>query len=161
MADNPQAIVTFLTFKDRAEEAVNLYVSLFKNSRISSIVRTGGDAPGVKANLLHATFQLDGQDFMAMDGGPYFSFGQGTSLFVNCQTQEEVDLLWEKLSEGGEKQQCGWLKDKFGVSWQIIPTALGEMMQDKDPEKSKRVMEAMLKMEKIDIKTLRQAYEQG
>ncbi|HLC02792.1 MAG TPA: VOC family protein [Anaerolineales bacterium] len=161
MADITRKIVTFLTFKDRAEEAVNLYVSLFKNSKILSIVRMGADAPGVKGTLLHATFQLDGQEFMAMDGGPYFSFGQGTSLFVNCETQEEVDLLWEKLSEGGEKQQCGWLKDKFGVSWQIIPTALGEMMQDKDPEKAKRVMEAMLKMEKIDIRTLRQAYDQG
>lgn len=161
MADIARKIVTFLTFKDRAEEAVNLYVSLFKNSKILSIVRMGADAPGVKGTLLHATFHLDGQEFMAMDGGPYFSFGQGTSLFVNCETQEEVDTLWEKLSEGGEKQQCGWLKDKYGLSWQIIPTALGEMMQDKDPEKGKRVMEAMLKMEKIDIGTLRQAYDQG
>jgi predicted 3-demethylubiquinone-9 3-methyltransferase (glyoxalase superfamily) len=161
MADNMRKIITFLAFKDRAEEAVNLYVSLFKNSKIVSIVRMGADAPGVKGTLLHVTFQLDGQEFMAMDGGPYFSFGQGTSLFVNCETQEEVDMLWEKLSEGGEKQQCGWLKDKYGLSWQIIPTALGEMMQDKDPEKAKRVMEAMLKMEKIDIKTLRQTYDQA
>jgi len=156
-----QKITTFLTFQDRAEEAVNLYVSLFKNSKILNMVRMGGEGPGGKGALLHASFQLDGQEYMAMDGGSYFSFGQGTSMFVNCETQEEVDELWEKLSEGGEKQRCGWLKDKYGVSWQIIPSALGELMQDKDPEKSKRVMEAMLKMDKIDIKTLKQAYEQG
>jgi len=156
-----QKITTFLTFQDRAEEAVNLYASLFKNSKILNMVRIGGEGPGGKGALLHASFQLDGQEYMAMDGGSYFSFGQGTSMFVNCETQEEVDELWEKLSEGGEKQRCGWLKDKYGVSWQIIPSALGELMQDKDPEKSKRVMEAMLKMDKIDIKTLKQAYEQG
>jgi len=156
-----QKITTFLTFQDRAEEAVNLYVSLFKNSKILSMVRMGGEGPGGKGALRHASFQLDGQEYMAMDGGSYFSFGQGTSMFVNCETQEEVDELWEKLSEGGEKQRCGWLKDKYGVSWQIIPSALGELMQDKDPEKSKRVLDAMLKMDKIDIKTLKQAYEQG
>ena len=119
----------------------------------------GGGEPGAKGSLLHATFQLEGQDFMAIDGGPYFSFAQGISLFVDCHSQEEVDEIWEKLSEGGEKGQCGWLKDRFGVSWQIIPSALGEMMQDKDPEKSKRVMEAMLKMKKIDIQALKNAYD--
>ncbi|MFA5787702.1 MAG: VOC family protein [Actinomycetota bacterium] len=154
-----QKVTTFLTFQDHAEEAVSLYVSVFKNSKISSIVRMGGEVPGGKGALLHAAFQLDGQEFMAMDGGPYFAFSQGISLFVNCETQEEVDRLWGKLSEGGEQGQCGWLKDRFGVSWQIIPSALGELMQDKDPEKSKRVMDAMLKMNKIDIKALRQAYE--
>ena len=156
-----QKVTTFLTFQDRAEEAVSLYVSLFKNSKILSMVRMGGEAPGGQGALLHAAFQLDGQEFMAMDGGPYFAFAQGMSLFVNCETQEEVDHLWEKLSEGGEKGQCGWLKDRFGVSWQIIPSALGELMQDKDPEKSKRVMDAMLKMNKIDIQALRHAYEGG
>ncbi len=153
-----QRITTFLTFKEKGEQAVNFYVSLFKNSKITSIVRMGGEAPGTTASLLNAAFQLDGQDYMAMDGGPYFDFAQGMSLFVNCETQEEVDNLWEKLSEGGEKLQCGWLKDRYGVSWQIIPTALGELMQDKDPAKSKRVMDAMLKMQKIDIQKLRQAY---
>jgi len=154
-------ITTFLTFKDRGEEAVTFYVSVFKNSSIMSMVRYQPEGPGSSAALLHAAFQLNGQDFMAMDGGPHFTFTEGTSLFVDCETQEEVDHLWERLSEGGEKQRCGWLKDRYGVSWQIIPSALGEMMQDKDPEKSRSVMEAMLKMDKIDIKTLGQAYEQG
>ena len=154
-------ITTFLTFKDRGEEAVTFYVSVFKNSSIMSMVRYQPEGPGSSGALLHAAFQLNGQDFMAMDGGPHFTFTEGTSLFVDCETQEEVDHLWERLSEGGEKQRCGWLKDRYGVSWQIIPSALGEMMQDKDPEKSRSVMEAMLKMDKIDIKTLRQAYEQG
>jgi len=160
-ADNMHQVITFLTFQDRAEEAVNLYVSLIKNSKISSMTRMGGDGPGGKGALMHAAFQLDGQEFMAMDGGPYFAFAQGISLFVNCETQVEVDHLWEKLSEGGEPGQCGWLKDRFGVSWQIIPSALGELMQNKDPEKSKRVMEAMLQMTKIDIQALRQASERG
>ena len=156
MADK---VTTFLTFKDHGEEAVNFYVSIFKNSKILTIVRSDGRDRVPKGTLLHAAFTLDGRLFMAMDGGPHFRFDQGFSLFVNCQTQEEVDELWEKLSEGGEEQQCGWLKDKYGVSWQIIPSALGEMLQDKDPEKSARVMEAMLQMQKIDIKRLKQAYE--
>jgi len=109
---------------------------------------------------MSATFQLDGQEFMALNGGPHFTFSPAISFFVNCKTQEEVDELWEKLSEGGEKGQCGWLKDKYGVSWQIIPTALGEMLSDTDTEKSKRVMKAMLQMNKIDVKSLKQAYEQ-
>ena len=154
-----QKVTTFLTFKEKAEEAVNLYVSLFKNSKIVSIVRSEGEGPIAKGALLHASFQLDGQEFMAMDGGPYFSFAQGFSLFANCETQEEIDRLWDKLSEGGEEQPCGWVKDKYGVSWQIVPPILGEMLNDKDAEKSKRVMEAMLKMKKIDIKALQQAYE--
>jgi len=154
-----QKVTTFLTFKEKGEEAVNLYVSLFKNSKIMSIVRSKGEGPIAKGALLHASFQLDGQEFMAMDGGPYFSFAQGISLFVNCETQEEMDRLWDKLSEGGEEQPCGWVKDKYGVSWQIVPPILGEMLNDKDAEKSKRVMEAMLKMKKIDIKALQQAYD--
>jgi predicted 3-demethylubiquinone-9 3-methyltransferase (glyoxalase superfamily) len=156
-----QKVTTFLTFKDRAEEAVNFYVSIFKNSKITSLARTDGGGSGAVGALLHAAFQLDGQEFMAMDGGPYFSFAQGTSLFVNCETQAEVDYLWEKLSEGGEQQPCGWLKDRYGVSWQIVPSVLGELLQGKDPQRSKRVMEALLKMGKIDIETLKRAYEQG
>jgi predicted 3-demethylubiquinone-9 3-methyltransferase (glyoxalase superfamily) len=155
-----QKITTFLTFKDRGEEAVKFYVSLFKNSKIVRIVRSEQEGPVAKGALLHAAFQLEGQQFMAMDGGPYFAFAQGVSLFVNCGTQEEVDRLWEKLSEGGEKQRCGWLKDKYGVSWQIIPSALGELMGDGKSARSRKVMEAMLKMDKIDIKGLQQAYEQ-
>lgn len=155
-----QKITTFLTFDDRAEEAVNLYVSVFKNSRIVSMVRGDEGGPIAKGKLLNAAFELDGQRFMAMDGGPYFSFAQGTSLFVNCETQEEIDRLWERLSEGGEQQPCGWLKDRFGVSWQIVPSVLGEMMGDPKSGNSAKVMEALLKMSKIDIKTLKQAYTQ-
>jgi predicted 3-demethylubiquinone-9 3-methyltransferase (glyoxalase superfamily) len=154
-------ITTFLTFNDQAEEAVNRYVSIFKNSKIVSIVRTEEEGgPVAKGKVLHAAFELDGQPFMAMDGGPYFSFAQGTSLFVNCETQGEIDELWEKLSKGGEKQPCGWLKDKFGVSWQVVPSVLGEMMQDPKSGNSGKVMEALMKMSKIDIKTLTQAYGQ-
>jgi len=156
-----QKITTFLTFKDKAEEAVNFYVSIFKNSKIKSVTRYGEAGSGPKGSVMSATFQLAGQDFYALNGGPYFTFAQGTSLFVNCETQKEVDELWEKLSAGGEKQPCGWLKDKYGVSWQIIPSVLGEMLGDKNPNKSRKVMEAMLKMQKIDIETLRRAYEQG
>ena len=155
-----QKITTFLTFNDQAEEAVNFYTSLFKDSRIVSAMRYGEAGPGPKGAVMSAAFQLAGQQFIALNGGPYFSFAQGISLFVSCETQEEIDELYEKLSEGGEKQPCGWLKDKFGVSWQIVPPVLGEMLQDKDAGKAKRVMEAMLKMHKIDIKTLKQAFEQ-
>lgn len=154
-----QKITTFLTFKDQAEEAVNFYVSLFKNSKILSVMRSGEAGPGPNGSVLGVTFQLDGQRFIALNGGPHFSFSEGISLFVNCETQPEIDELWEKLSKGGEKQPCGWLKDRFGVSWQIIPPVLGEMLSDKDPAKSKRVMQAMLQMKKLDIKALKQAYE--
>lgn len=125
-----------------------------------SIMRYGEAGPGPKGTVMSATFQLDGQEFIALNGGPEFTFSPAISFFVNCETQEEVDELWQKLQEDGEKQRIGWLKDKYGVSWQIIPSVLGEMLQDKDPEKSKKVMEAMLKMDKIDINTLKQAYEQ-
>jgi predicted 3-demethylubiquinone-9 3-methyltransferase (glyoxalase superfamily) len=155
-----QKITTFLTFKEKGEEAVEFYVSLFKNSKILEIVRYEGEGPLAKGALMHASFQLDGQEFMAMDGGPQFSFEQGFSLFVSCETQDEIDRLWNKLAEGGEEQMCGWVKDRYGVSWQIIPPILGELMNDKDAEKSRRVIEAMLKMKKIDIKALQQAYEQ-
>ena len=156
-----QTIATFLTFKEDGEQAVNLYVSLFKNSKINSLVCSEGGGHFAKGALQHASFQLDGQEFMAMDGGPYFSFAQGFSIFVSCETQEEVDRLWGKLSEGGEEQPCGWVKDRFGVSWQIIPTALGQMLQDEDANKAQRVMQAMLQMKKIDIAGLRQAYAGG
>ncbi len=153
-------ITPFLWFDGRAEEAMSFYVSVFKNSKIVSIHRYGDAGPGPKGSVMTATFQIEGQQFAALNGGPMFTFSPAISSFVNCETQEEVDELWEKLSAGGEIQRCSWLKDKFGVSWQIIPAALGQMMQDKDPEKSKRVMQTMLKMEKIDIRALRQAYEQ-
>jgi len=153
-------ITTFLTFNDRAEEAANLYVSVFGNSKIVSVSRYGEGGPGPKGSAMSATFLLEGQEFIALNGGPSFAFSQGISLFVNCETQQEVDELWEKLSAGGEKGQCGWLTDKFGVSWQIIPAALGRMLQDDDPKKAQSVMQAMMQMTKIDIETLRRAYEQ-
>ena len=155
-----QKITPFLWFDGKAEEAMNFYTSIFKNSKTGSITRYGEGAPVPAGAIISASFQLDGQDFIALNGGPMFTFSPAISLFVNCETQEEVDELWEKLSEGGEKQRCGWLKDKYGVSWQIIPSALGEMLQNKDAEKSKKVMKAMLQMDKIDIKSLKQAYEQ-
>ncbi len=154
-------ITPFLWFDSNAEEAMNFYVSIFKNSKILSVARYGETGPGPAGSVMTATFQLDGQEFMALNGGPHFKFTEAISLFVNCETQEEVDELWEKLSPGAQEKRCGWLKDKFGLSWQIIPKALGVMLHDKDPEKSKRVMKAMLQMDKIDIAGLRQAYEQG
>jgi predicted 3-demethylubiquinone-9 3-methyltransferase (glyoxalase superfamily) len=158
MARNRQKITTFLMYKDKAEEAAKFYVSIFPNSKITSLMGSGEGALGRKGSAMGATFQLDGQEFMAYNGGPHFNFAEGISLYVDCETQEEIDRFWEKLSQGGEKGRCGWLKDKFGVSWQIVPSVLGEMLQDKDPEKAKRVMEAMLKMNKLDIRTLKQAY---
>ncbi len=155
-----QKITPFLWFDGKAEEAMNFYTSIFKNSKIGRITRYGDAGPGPKGTVMSATFQLDGQEFMALNGGPQFKFTEAISFFVNCETQEEVDELWEKLSAGGQKSRCGWLKDKYGLSWQIIPSALGEMLGDKDPEKSRRVMKAMLQMDKIDIKGLEQAYKQ-
>jgi predicted 3-demethylubiquinone-9 3-methyltransferase (glyoxalase superfamily) len=154
-------ITTFLTFDNQAEEAVNLYVSVFKNSKILNITRYSEGAPGPAGSVMSATFQLEGQEFMALNGGPSFAFSDGISLFVSCETQAEVDELWEKLSAGGEKGPCGWLKDRFGVSWQIIPTALGQLLGDKNPRKAQNVMQAMLQMSKIDIAGLKRAYEQG
>lgn len=156
-----QKIVPYLWFNDNAEEAVNLYVSLFRNSRITSVTRYGDAGPGPKDQVMMMTFELEGQPFMALNGGPQYKFTEAISLFVNCETQAEVDTLWEKLSEGGEQQPCGWLKDRYGLSWQIIPTALGQMLQDPDPDKSRRVAEAMLKMGKIEIADLQRAYEQA
>jgi predicted 3-demethylubiquinone-9 3-methyltransferase (glyoxalase superfamily) len=140
-----QKITPFLWFDGKVEEAMNFYISIFKNSKIVGPNR----------------FQLDGQEFLVLNGGPQFTFSPAVSFFVNCETQQEVDELWERLSEGGEKERCGWLKDKYGLSWQIIPSVLGKLLQDKDAEKAKRVMKTMLQMNKIDIKILEQAYGQG
>jgi predicted 3-demethylubiquinone-9 3-methyltransferase (glyoxalase superfamily) len=154
-----QKITPFLWFDGKAEEAMNFYTSIFKNSKVVNIMRYGEAGPGAKGTVMAATFQLDGQEFTALNGGPMFAFSPAISFFVNCETQEEIDEFWEKLSEGGEQQRCGWLKDKYGVSWQIVPIVLGKLLQDKNPEKSNRVMHAMLQMNKIDIKSLKQAYE--
>ena len=155
-----QKITPFLWFDGNAEEAMNFYTSIFKNSWMVSVSRYGEGGPGPKGEVMSATFLLDGQEFHALNGGPQFSFTPAISFFVNCETQEEVDDLWENLSKGGEKSQCGWLKDKFGISWQIIPTALGKLLNDPDPVKSQRVMAAMLQMTKIDIAGLKRAYEE-
>ena len=154
-----QKITPFLWFDNQAEEAMNHYISIFPDSKVVSIMRYGDEGPGPKGAVMSVTFQLAGQGFMALNGGPQFTFTEAISLYVHCETQAEVDELWEKLSEGGEPGPCGWLKDKYGLSWQIIPNALGEMLQDKDPEKANRVMRAMLQMSKIDIAGLRRAYE--
>ncbi len=153
-----QKITPYLWFDDQAEEAVNFYTSIFKNSRVLNVSRYGEAGPGPAGSVMTATFELDGQEFMALNGGPQYKFTEAISFLVHCKTQKEVDELWEKLSEGGEEEQCGWLKDKYGLSWQINPTVLGEMLSDPDPKKSRRVMEAMLKMKKIDIAALKQAY---
>jgi predicted 3-demethylubiquinone-9 3-methyltransferase (glyoxalase superfamily) len=150
-----------LWFDDKAEEAANFYVSIFKNSKVGKVTRYGEGAPGPKGKVMSVTFELDGQEFYALNGGPMFSFTPAISFFVNCETQQEVDNLWGKLSAGGEESRCGWLKDKYGLSWQIIPVALGKMLQDKDREKAKRVMDAMMQMGKIDINRLQQAYDKG
>jgi len=155
-----QKITPFLWFDNNAEEAVNHYLSIFKNSKIVTVARYGDAGPGPKGSVMTIAFQLEGQDFIALNGGPMFKFTEALSLFVDCKTQKEVDDLWEKLSSAGQPGQCGWLKDKFGLSWQIVPTVLIKMLQDKDAEKSKRVMKAMLQMQKIDIAALKHAYEQ-
>ena len=155
-----QKITTFLWFDGQAEEAMNFYISIFKNSKVINVSRYGEGGPGPKGSVMSATFQLEGQTFIALNGGPQYHFTPAISLFVNCETQEEVDELWKKLLEGGREDRCGWLQDKYGLSWQIIPSALGKLLGDKDPEKAKRVMMAMLKMNKIDVNKLQQAYEQ-
>jgi len=157
-----QKITPCLWFDDQAEKAVKFYASIFKNSKIKSITRYSEDAAKVsgrpKGSVLTVAFQLAGQEFLALNGGPIFKFTEAVSFIVNCETQAEVDRLWEKLSEGGEKGQCGWLKDKYGLSWQIVPTMLSKMLRDKDARKSERVMSALLQMKKLDIKRLEQAY---
>lgn len=154
-----QKITPFLWFDGKAEEAMNFYVSIFKNSKIGKVTRCGDGGPGPRGSVMSCTFDLEGQEFFALNGGPMYSFTPAISFFVDCKTQQEVDVLWEKLSAGGEVQRCGWLKDKFGLSWQIIPSMLGELMQDKDPAKAARVMQAMMQMVKIDIEGLTKAYK--
>lgn len=156
-----QKITPFLWFDDQAEEAMQFYTSVFKNSKIVSINRLGDDVPGPKGKVLTGMFQIDGQEIMVLNGGPEFKFTEAISFYVHCENQEEVDYYWESLSAGGEKGPCGWLKDKFGLSWQIVPNILGELMSDPDAEKARRVTQAMLKMSKLDIRLLKEAYEQG
>jgi len=156
-----QKIAPCLWFDGKAEEAMNFYTSIFKNSKVGNVTRYGEAGPGENGSVMVATFEIEGQEFVALNGGPMYKFCPAISFVVHCKTQEEVDDFWARLLEGGAPQQCGWLTDKFGVSWQIVPTVLPEMLRDKDPEKAKRVMQAMLKMVKLDIKVLRQAYEQG
>jgi len=156
-----QKITPFLWFDNQAEDAMNFYVSIFKNSKVGTVTRYGDAGPGPKGSVMSATFQLEGQEFFALNGGPQYKFTPAISLFVNCETQGEVDELWEKLSVDGRKDRCGWLQDKYGLSWQIIPRALSEMLRDKDPAKANRVMQAMLQMDKIDIARLKRAYDGG
>jgi len=156
-----QKITPSLWFDNQAEEAMNFYVSIFKNSKILGVSRYGDAGPGPAGAVMAGTFQLEGQEFFVINGGPEFAFTEAISLYVNCETQQEVDDLWAKLTAGGEESQCGWLKDKFGLSWQIIPTALQELLSDPDPVKSQNVMRAMLKMRKIDIQALRDASQQS
>jgi predicted 3-demethylubiquinone-9 3-methyltransferase (glyoxalase superfamily) len=151
-------ITPFLWFDGQAEEAVMFYTSIFKNSKIGSVSRYGDAGPGPKGSVMVMEFELEGQKFTALNGGPVYNFSPAISFFVNCDTQEEVDYLWEKLSQGGEVEQCGWLKDKYGITWQIVPTILGQLMSDPDPEKAARVTQAMLKMIKLDIAELKRAY---
>ena len=154
-----QKITPFLWFDDNAEEAVNFYTSVFKDSKMGGITRYGDAGPGPKGSVMIATFTLFGQEYIALNGGPIFKFTEAISFVVNCETQEEVDDLWQKLSAGGEKSRCGWLKDKYGLSWQIVPTALPRLMGDPDPAKAKRVTQAMMKMDKIAIAVLQAAYD--
>ncbi len=155
-----QKITPFLWFNDNAEEALNFYTSVFKDSKIVNVRRWGKGGPGPEGAVMTGTFEIEGQQFYVLNGGPMFKFTEAISLFVNCPTQEEVDFLWEKISEKGQKSQCGWLKDQFGLSWQIVPQVLGELMSDKDPAKVQRVVQAMMQMTKLDGVKLRAAAEQ-
>lgn len=156
-----QKITPFLWFDDQAEQAVNFYTSIFKNSKILGVSRYGEAGPGAPGTAMTVNFQLNGQELIALNGGPEFKFTEAISFVVNCETQAEVDELWEKLTAGGEESECGWLKDKYGLSWQIVPNALGELIGGPDPVKAQKAMQAMLKMKKLDIAVLRRAYEQG
>jgi predicted 3-demethylubiquinone-9 3-methyltransferase (glyoxalase superfamily) len=153
-----QKITPFLWFDTQAEEAANYYTSIFKNSKITNIAHYGAAGPGLAGSVMTVSFELEGQAFTALNGGPEFNFTEAVSFFVNCVDQQEVDELWQKLTEGGEEGPCGWLKDKYGLSWQIVPVALMQMMNDPDAEKAKRVTEAMFQMKKIDVPTLERAY---
>jgi predicted 3-demethylubiquinone-9 3-methyltransferase (glyoxalase superfamily) len=154
-----QKITPFLWFDNQAEEAVNFYTSIFKNSKVGNVTRYGEAGPGPAGSVLTASFELEGLEFTALNGGPHFKFTEAVSLHVSCESQEEVDYYWEKLSDGGQIQQCGWLKDRFGMSWQIVPTALHRLLNDPDPQKANRVMHAMLQMKKLDIAGLQKAYD--
>jgi predicted 3-demethylubiquinone-9 3-methyltransferase (glyoxalase superfamily) len=157
--DKPiQKVTPFLWFDHQAEEAVEFYTSIFKNSKIEAITRYGEAGPGPKGSVMTIAFELGGQEFTALNGGPHFKFTEAISFVVNCENQQEVDDMWAKLSNGGQEVECGWVKDKYGLSWQIVPTALIEMMQDPDAERKERVMKAMLKMKKLDIAGLQAAY---
>lgn len=156
-----QKITPFLWFNDNAEEAINFYTSVFKDAKILNISRYGDAGPGPKGTVMTATIELEGQKFMVLNGGPMFQFTEAISFFVNCKTQDEVNYFWDKLTaDGGQPSQCGWLKDKYGLSWQIVPETLMQLMGDKDPKKANNVMRAMLKMGKIDIKKLQEAYDE-
>ena len=155
-----QKITPFLWFDTQAEEAARFYTSIFKNSKVGTVTRYGEAGPGPKGSVMTVAFEIEGQKFTALNGGPVFKFTEAISFVVNCETQEEVDELWEKLSESGAKVECGWLKDQYGLSWQIVPTVLIEMLQDKDAARSQRVMKAMMKMKKLDIAGLEEAYRQ-
>jgi predicted 3-demethylubiquinone-9 3-methyltransferase (glyoxalase superfamily) len=154
-----QKITPFLWFDHQAEEAAKFYVSIFPNSKLVKVIRYGAAGPGPAGTAMTVEFQLEGQSFVGLNGGPHFKFTEAISFVVNCQTQDEVDFYWEKLSAGGGQVECGWVKDKFGLSWQIVPTALFELLSSPDPEKSQRVMKAMLTMKKLDIRALKEAYE--
>jgi predicted 3-demethylubiquinone-9 3-methyltransferase (glyoxalase superfamily) len=155
-----QKITPFLWFDNQAEEAMNFYVSIFKNSKVLGVVRYGEAGPGSKGSVMTAKFELEGQEFVGLNGGPHFKFTEAVSFAIDCETQEEVDYFWEKLLDGGTESQCGWLKDKYGLSWQVVPTILVKLLQNKDAERSQRVMKAIMQMKKIDIATLQQAYDQ-
>lgn len=152
-------ITPFLWFDNNAEEAMNFYLSIFKNSKVNTVVRYGEAGAGPKGSVMTASFQLDGQDFVALNGGPHYTFTPAISFCINCETQQEVDHYWNHLSSGGQMQRCGWVTDKFDLTWQVVPSILPKLLQDKDPQKSQRVMKAMLAMEKLDIATLQQAYD--
>lgn len=156
-----QKITPFLWFDHQAEEAMNFYTSIFKNSKVGGVTRYGGGSPGEEGSVMTASFELEGLQFTALNGGPEFKFTEAISFLVDCESQAEVDELWAKLTEGGEESQCGWLKDKFGVSWQIVPRELYELINNPDPEKSRRATEAMLQMRKIDLQVIREAAEHG
>jgi len=156
-----QRITPFLWFNNEAQEAAQFYTSIFNNSKLGGVSRNTESSPGPTGSVMVASFQLDGQNFIALNGGPQYKFTEAVSFVVHCDTQEEVDYYWEKLSEGGSKGRCGWLKDKFGLSWQVVPATLGQLMQDKDTAKVKRMTEAMMQMDKLDIAALREAHAQG
>ena len=156
-----QKITPFLWFDGNAEEAMNFYVSLFKNAKVGKVTRYGDAGPGPKGSVMSATFQLEGQDFYALNGGPQFKFSEAISFMVNCEDQQEIDRFWSALSAGGSEGPCGWLRDRYGLSWQVVPTARGEMLRDPDQAKAERVMTAMLAMQKLDLAALHRAYEGG